>query len=191
VTVKYDKLVTKTVPVIPDLKMVIKQGFQISDSIKIDPPTVQLYASKKTLEAIDGIKTKLVTLNNASKTKEVTTGLNLPTGVKTDNETVNMTIPIEEFTEKSFQLPVLCTDIPDGFMLRIFPSSVEVVCNIPVSHFKELSKESLEIHVPFQEFKDNRATGKLSLRLTGKPYWLSNVKISPENVEFIIEQSIK
>jgi len=188
ITVKYDKLSSKIVPVIPDLKIVTKQGFQISDSIKIENQTVKIYASKKILAAIDGIKTKLVTLNNVSKTKEVTTKLNLPEGVSVDDETVNMTIPVEEFTEKTFHLPVICTDLPNDFMVRIFPATVDVVCNTPISHFKELTEESLEIHLLFQEFKNNRTTGILPLKLTRKPDWLKNVKISPENVEFIIEQ---
>jgi hypothetical protein len=188
VTVKYDKLSSKTVPVIPDLKIVTKQGFQISDSIKIENPTVKLYASKKILDTINGIKTKPVTLNNVSKTKEVTAGLNLPEGVSVDEETVNMTIPIEEFTEKAFHLPVLCADLPKGFIVRIFPATVEVVCNTPISYFKELTGESLEIHLLFQEFNNNQTTGTLPLRLTRKPDWLRNVKIAPENVEFIIEQ---
>jgi YbbR domain-containing protein len=189
VTIKYDRLSSKTVPVIPDLKVVTKQGFQISDSIIIENRTVTLYASKKILDRVDIIKTKPVTLNNISKTKEVTTELNLPEGVRVDNETVKMTVPIEEFTEKTFRLPVLCLNLPEGFMLRIFPSSVEVICNISVSHFKELTEDLLEIHMPFQTFKDNQRTGKLPLKLTGKPDWLKHVKIAPENVEFIIEQS--
>jgi hypothetical protein len=189
ITVRYDKLSSKTVPVIPELKVVPKQGFQVSDSIKIENKTVKLYASRKILDNLDNIKTKPVTLNNISKTKEVTAELDLPDGVNVDNKTVRMTIPVEEFTEKTFRLPVLCTDIPEGFMLRIFPATVDIACNIPISYFKELTEELIEIHLLFQQFKDNQATGKLPLKLTRKPDWLTNVKIMPENVEFIIEQA--
>jgi YbbR domain-containing protein len=193
VTVKYDRLSAKTVPVIPNLKVTTKQGFQISDSIRMDQPTVKVYASRKILDRLDEVKTKTVTLNNVSKTKEVSTKLDLPEGVSVDDETVKLKISIEEFTEKTFRLPVLCTDIPDGFMLRIFPSAVDVVCSIPISHFKELTDDLLEIHVFFQDFKDNQVSGKLPLRLTAKPDWLANenVKITPEYVEFIIEQANK
>jgi YbbR domain-containing protein len=188
VMVKYDKLSSKIVPVIPDLKIITKQGFQISDNIEIENPTVKIHASRKILDAVEGIKTKLVTLNNAFKTEKVTTKLDLPEGIKVDDETVNMTIPIEEFTEKTFRLPVLCADIPNSFLLRIFPAIVDVTCNIPISHFKELTEGQLEIHMLFQEFEGRQQTGKLTLRLTKKPDWLTNVKIAPENVEFIIEQ---
>jgi hypothetical protein len=189
ITVKYNKLSSKTVPVIPDLKVVTKQGFQVSDSIIIENQFVTLYAGRKVLDKVDVIKTKPVVLNNISKTKEVTAELNLPEGVKVDNETVKVTVPVEEYTEKTFRLPVLCMDLPEGFKLRIFPSSVEVICNIPVSHFKELTEDLLEIHVPFQIFKDSQQTGKLPLKLTGKPDWLKYARVAPESVEFIIEQS--
>ncbi|MDR2147851.1 MAG: YbbR-like domain-containing protein [Tannerella sp.] len=189
ITVQYDRLSSKTVRVTPDLKVNTKQGFQISDSIKIDHPTVTLYAGSKILETLEEVRTKPVTLENASKTKEVTTKLDLPEGVRTDTETVHITIPIEEFTEKTFQLPVLCIDVPDGDMLRIFPATVQIVCNIPISHFKDLTEESLEIHMHFQAFQDHLLTGKLALQLTKKPDWLTSYKIAPSEVEFIIKQA--
>jgi hypothetical protein len=189
VLVKYDKLASKVVPVIPNIKILTKQGFQISDSIKVESPTVKLFASKKILDKIDVIRTKLVTLDNVSKTKQVEAGLDIPDDVKADNESVTLTIPVDEFTEKSFQLPVFCADIREGNMLRIFPSTVNVICNIPISHFKELVEDALEIHIPFQEFQDNQSSGKLPVRLTKKPDWLMNFNVEPATVEFIIEKT--
>lgn len=191
VELKYDSLSSRTVPVIANVQVHTKPGFQVSDTIRISHPKVRLFGSSRILDTLNEVRTKLVTLNDAVKTKELSTHLDLPEGIKSDNETVKLTVPIEEFTEKKVELPVLCLDIPSDIVLRIFPSKVEVTCNIPVSQFRELTSEKLEIIIPFREFEGNQATGKMPVRLSKKPAWVTNPVIVPNELEFIIEQQIK
>ena len=185
--IQYDSLDSRMVTVVENIRIGTKPGFQISDSITISHSIVRIYGSKSVLDTLNEVRTKLITLDGLSKTKEVTTHLDLPKGVKSDNETIKLTIPIEEFTEKKIQLPVLCSDIPSNYMLRIFPSTVEVICNIPLSQFKELSDDMIEIKIPFSEFKENQARGKIPVRLTRKPSWIINYVVVPNEPEFIIE----
>ena len=133
------------------------------------------------------VKTKLITLDGVSKTKEITAHLDLPKGVSADIETVKLTVPVDEFTEKKIQLQVSCHDIPAGYELRIFPSTVEVTCNVPLKYFKDLTDEKLGIVIPFNEFKVNQSTGKIQVRLTEKPSWVISSVVVPDQLEFIIE----
>ena len=189
VALLYDSLSSRLVSVVENISIVTKPGYQISDSIKISHPEILLFGSRSILDTLDEVRTKLVVLDNVSKTKELTVHLDLPEGVKSKNETVKLTIPVEEFTEKKLQLPVSCSDIPDNYTLRLFPSSVEVSCNIPVSQFRGLTESNLEIMIPFKEFEKHKSTGKIMIRLTKKPSWVMNAVIAPNELEFIIEQS--
>jgi hypothetical protein len=188
ITIKYDSLSSRSVPVIANVIVNAKPGFQVSGDIKISHPEIRLYGSRKVLDPLNGIRTKLYTIENASATRELIAELDLPVGVKTNRRTVQLTVPVEEFTEKKIHLPVLCYNIPSGYALRIFPSTVEVACNIPLSLFKELDEEDIKIRLSFDEFEENRLTGKLPVRLTEKPSWVANAVIVPGEVEFIIEQ---
>lgn len=188
IELQYDTLGSRIVPVVANIQVETTPGFQISDSIKISHPEVRLFGSSRVLDTLTEVQTKLFTLKNASKTKEVTAYLDLPEGVKSDHETIKLTIPVEEFTEKKIELSVLCLDIPADYILRMFPSKVEVTCNIPVSQFRELTVEKLEILIPFNEFEENQATGRVPVRLTRKPSWVVNPVIVPNELEFIIEQ---
>lgn len=188
INIKYDSLSSRSVPVIADVIVQTKPGFQLSDSIKISESEVRVYGSSKVLDTLRYVKTKRSTAENVSSTRELTVALDLPVGVKSDHETVKLTIPVEEYTEKRLQLAVLCLDIPSGYALRIFPSMVEVVCDIPLSLFKELTEDELEIQIPFHEFQEYQPTGKLPVRLTKKPSWVVNTVVVPDEVEFIIEQ---
>ena len=187
IVLQYDSLDSRLVKVVENVNVTTKQGFQISDSIKISYPEVRIFGSRSVLYALDEVKTKQVELTNLSKTKEVTAHLDLPEGVKSEYEAVKLTIPIEEFTEKRLHLPVLCLDIPENYAIRLFPSNVEVVCNIPVSRFRELTTEKLAIVIPFKDFEDFRNSGKISVRLTEKPSWVTSYEVSPNELEFIIE----
>jgi len=183
----YDLLSNRLTPVSAQVTIATKPGFQVSGNVVISPSAVRLFGSSKDLEMLNEIKTKPVSLEDVSKTMELTVKLDLPEGVKPEDETVTLTIPVEEFTEKKIKLPVLCTDLPEDYVLRMFPSSVEVTCNLPLSKFRELTAEKLEIIIPFTEFEENQGTGKVPVRLTRQPAWVSNPVVSPEELEFIIE----
>jgi Uncharacterized protein conserved in bacteria len=187
IEIYYDSLSSRIVPVVENISITTTPGFQISDSIKLSTSEVRIYGSRKALDSLNVVRTKLITLDGVSKTKEVTAHLDLPKGVNADNETVKLTIPVDEFTEKKLQLQVLCPDIPVGYELRIFPSTVEVTCNVPLKYFKDLTDEKLGIVIPFNEFEINQSTGKIQVRLTEKPSWVISYAVVPDQLEFIIE----
>ena len=183
----YDSLSNRIVPVVENVSISTTPGFQISDSIKLSISEVRLFGSRKVLDTMNVVRTKLIKLDGVAKTKEITAHLDLPKGVRADNETVKVTIPVDEFTEKKMLLQVSCPDIPAGYGLRIFPSTVELTCNVPLKYFKDLTAETLGILIPFKEFEMNQTTGKIQVRLTEKPSWVISSAIVPDQLEFIIE----
>jgi hypothetical protein len=84
---------------------------------------------------------------------------------------------------------VLCNDLPGNYALRTFPTSVDVVCNVPISRFRELTEADLEIQIPFNEFEAKHTEGKILLYLTKQPLWVVHPVIIPDIIEFIIEQN--
>lgn len=183
----YDTLCSRMKPVSAQVSLNMRQGFLLSESITISPSVVKLYGSQRTLDALHEVKTKRITLNDVAKTRELTTQLALPAGIKSDIESIKIVIPVEEFTEKKIQLQVKCLDIPANYVLRMFPSSVEITCNVPLSRFKELTAENVEIVMPFSRFQENQATGKMAISITRKPLWLTNPVLVPNELEFVIE----
>jgi len=188
VELRYDILSSRLVTVVPNVSITTIPGFQMYDSIKVSHAEVYLYGSTKALDTITSVSTELVTLEKVSKTREFTARLDLPAGIKAEYETVKLTVSVEEFTEKKIQMQVVCPDIPFNYVLRMFPSNVEVVCNIPLSRFKDLTEEALEIEIPFREFEEYQATGKIPIKLTRKPSWVVSSIITPNELEFIIDK---
>ena len=183
----YDVLSSRMSIVSAQVSFTTKQGFHLSDSITVVPSNVRLYGSNKALSLQNTVNTKLIILEDISKTSELLVSLDLPAGIKSENETVKLIIPVEEFTEKKIPVRVQCIDIPKNYVLRMFPSIVEITCQLPLSHFRELTDDMLEINIPFTEFESNQKTGKVSVSLTQKPVWVVHTVVLPNELEFIIE----
>ena len=189
ITIEYTEVQNKEVPVVIDISVSLEPGYRISDAITAFPENVRLYADSHTLDSITIVKTVFSEIKKADQTKEVKIRLQQIAGVQMEPNEVTVIIPIEEFTEKRMTLEIKCTDIPEKYSLRMFPSSVEIVCNVPLSSFKELTESDFELHIPFQEFETNQSSGKILLYLTKKPVWVIPPIIIPDVIEFILEQN--
>lgn len=188
IQVEYNDLLSKKLSVIPDVRVTTEEGFQVSDDITVTPEKVQVYAGRTVLDSLSAVKTVTLKVEKMNKTKEFTVRLQKIDGVRYVPEKVKVKIPVEEYTEKRLTLAVQCDSIPDNYVLRMFPATVEILCNIPLSRFKDLSETDFEIHIPFHDFEANREVGKVPVRLTKHPHWLSNPVLNPQVIEFILEQ---
>jgi len=189
ITIEYTELQHKDVPVEIDIAVSLEPGYQLSGSMTVVPEKVRLYANSNTLDSITNVKTVYSEVKKVNQTQEIKLRLQQKSGVQMEPEEVIVTIPIEEFTEKRITLAVTCNDLPDHYVLRTFPSSVEVVCNVPISRFRELTESDVEIQIPFREFEARQTAGKISLYLTKQPLWVIHPVIIPDAIEFIIEQN--
>ncbi|MDR1407215.1 MAG: YbbR-like domain-containing protein [Tannerella sp.] len=188
IQVDYTKLMQKDVTVQADVDFQAEPGYHIAGAILVNPAKVHAYAVPTILDTLHIIKTAPVELKHTRKTVTLTVRLEPIPNVRMEPEKVEITIPVEEFTEKRLQIPVRCRNMPDNYNLRVFPSSVEVICNIPMSKYKDLENSDVEIQIPFQEFDANRASGSVPIRLTKYPEWIINPLINPGTVEFILEK---
>lgn len=188
ISILYSKLQEKSVPVKFNGKVQTIAGFKVSDVITISPQHVNIYASKMVLDSIQEIKTVYSEYRNSNKTITNTVQLEKIEGAKIDPTNVSITIPIEEYTEKEFQIPVTCKDLPPYYTLRTFPASVKVSCNLPLSRFKEVSEKDFSIQASFADLEHN-LTGKLYIRLEKKPEHVDGITITPSQIEFILEQN--
>ena len=189
ITIEYAELQHKDVTIEIDIAVSLEPGYQISGSMTVAPEKVRLFANSDALDTITSVKTAYSEINRANKTQVLTLRLQQFAGIQMEPEEVTVTIPVEEFTEKRITLTVMCNDLPDYYVLRTFPSSVEVVCNVPISRFRELAESDLEIQIPFQEFEAIQTEGRITLYLTKKPLWITHPVIIPDAIEFIIEQN--
>ena len=188
IRVTYTELGNREIAVEADLTVETEVGFQLSDRVTITPAKVRVYADRAKLDSLRAVRTVPIRLTDLSRTKTLTARLAEIAGVRFEPQSVKVTVPVEEFTEKRLTLHIRCDSVPAGYALRMFPNTAEAVCNVPLSHFKELCEDRLDILIPFREFEAHREEGKITLRLTKKPDWLTDYDLNPDAIEFILEE---
>lgn len=165
------------------------EGYGIANKISITPAMMNIYSTQNILDSITEIKTSYIDLKNVKKNISRNLHLDAIPEVTFEHSSVAITVPIEEFTEKTLEIPVVCTDIPQGYIVRIFPPAVKVSCNIPLSSYKSLTADNFSIRIKYEDLEQN-VTGSYPVLLEKKPDWINTYSLVPGKIEFIIEQPI-
>ena len=181
---------SKEVPVVFNGSIETEGGFLVSGDILISPSMVTIYGSASLLDSIQEVRTEFLKIEKGKKTLVKNASLEAIEGVAFHTEGVSVTIPIEEYTEKTLTIPVRFVQVPPQYTIRSFPQEVEVSCNIPVSKFKMLTEELLVIEIPFRQLEEN-VSGSLAIDLSSRPEWLKTYRIDPNKIEFLLEQNAR
>lgn len=181
----YSALVNRKIPVAFDGDIRTNAGYALSGEIGIDPPVVDAYATEGVLDTIHFIRTVHTEINKGNKRIQRKVQLQKIGGVTIEPNTVYVTIPIEEYTEKTLEVHVRSRNVPRDYTIRMFPSTVKLSCAVPLSRFKELTEDQFEVEILVD--LEQSVSGSLTVQLTKKPDWVDQVNISPKSVEFILE----
>lgn len=184
----YNQRMNKQIPVVFQGDIQTEAGFLLSGNIAIKPLLVNVYASSEVLDTIREVKTVVTDIKNGNKTITRAIQLQPIQGASFSPEMVTVTIPVEEFTEKTLEIPVVCLNIPPQYTIRTFPAVVKVICSVPLSRFKALSEDDFSVHIPFDDLEQN-VSGILPIKLTKKPDWVRTATLVPDRIEFILEQN--
>ncbi len=186
-TINYLPLVGKELPVLVNGTIVPAPGFVFSDSIAITPYKVMAYSDSITLDTLYFIKTEPLFDAPVNKSQVVQAALMVPNEVKLSADAVEINVQVEEYTEKSYVIPIEAVNVPHNLHVRFFPSEVDVVCYLSIKDYSQLSEADLAIQVDYNSLS-TLSSNSTPLYLTGKPSYLINYRFVPNKVDFLIEK---
>lgn len=138
----YSKRIKKEIPAVFEGTVQTNAGFKVSGDISITPRNISVYASDVVLDTLKEIKTVYTEIKKGNKTVTRTIQLEKIDGATLEPTSVTITVPIEEYTEKTLEIPVVCTNLPRHYTLRTFPSVVKVSCSVPF-HASRMSRRMI------------------------------------------------
>lgn len=185
-SLQYERLSTKTLAVEFDSKIELSNQYVLSDDIHISPSEITVFGPKSVLDKLETIKTEFVELKKISDSTYLNAKLRPIKSVNFASDEVKISIFVEMFTEKSIQLPVTIQNCPDKITIRTFPAMVNVTFNVGMSHFNAVNSADLSVVLDYNEIEHNQSS-KQKLKLINTESFISNVKVDPEEVEYIIE----
>ena len=193
VMVKPDKFVfyfnygqSKQIPVRLRGQVLPSRSYYLANT-KICPQNVLVYASKKTLDSIRYIDTEELNLTNIEDTVVRNIALKKISGVKLIPSSVKVSFYPDVLTEETVEVPIQAINMPEGKVLRTFPSKVRVRFTVGASKFRMVKPEMFIVVVDYREV-ENRASEKCQLHVRAFPNMVSGVKLDIGAVDYLIEQ---
>ena len=160
--------------------------YYISDTI-CNPDSVLVYAPAGILDTIKVAYTQKVKLENISDTTRLRTSLATVKGAKFVPGSVELTFPVDIYTEKTVEVPVHGINFPADKALRAFPSKVQITFQVGMKRFRSIKASDFIINVTYEDLL-KLGTDKYTVKLKSAPKGVSQIRIVPEQVDFLIEQ---
>jgi hypothetical protein len=160
----------------------------MADTPFLHPTTVEVFAPASILRTINRVETEVLNIEELSDTTLVTIGLKPIKGARFSVNSVEVRICVEEFTERTFSIPVEGLHFPPGRTLLSFPSTVNVRFFVGLSDYQTIKPSDFQAVVEYQDLfasKDNVCR----VRLAKRPESIHNVRIQPSSVECLSEKN--
>ncbi|NLY23479.1 MAG: YbbR-like domain-containing protein [Bacteroidales bacterium] len=180
------RLQQKELKVVFDGEITTNRANLVADSAVFIPETVTAYGSRQSLDQLDKAYTEYTLFKNLKATSQLPVTINPVEGVKFVPDHVDIYIPIEEYTERTFEVPITVVRMPKDLDVKFFPSRANVSFSVTLEEYKKIAQEDFEIELDYRKFHANE-DGRVDLELTKTPASINNIRLSPSSVEFLFE----
>ncbi|MBO7581521.1 MAG: hypothetical protein J6T38_08410 [Bacteroidaceae bacterium] len=151
------------------------------------PDSIDIYAPKHIYGSINYVKTENVTYTDLEDTLQTRLALLVPRGAKAIPDSVDANICVDIFTDKTLQAPIYSENVPHSKLIRTFPPKVSITFLVSSTLYDEISSDDFLLVIDYKELQNSPKQCRVHVRQ--KPSNIRNLRISPETVEYIIEQS--
>ncbi|MBA7517651.1 hypothetical protein ES705_09705 [subsurface metagenome] len=170
-----------------DMNTMFAQQHMLNGSVYTIPDSIEVTGPSSIVDTLSYMTTKLLHLVNLSDTTEKKVQIQKLSRLTYSLSKVKVVIPVDEFTESEFTIPVTQKNVPDSIILKTFPKTIKVKYLITLSNFDKVSSEMFEPYVDYDEI-DIDMNSKIKIKLDSLPPYVHNVNITPRSAEFLIER---
>jgi hypothetical protein len=157
-------------------------GFQLSEPPRLMQTHVMVYGTSHDLDTLTRVQTQVLSLTERNDSAQYTVGLIAPKGVRLQQQTVQVLVATERYTERVMELPIRAEGVPAGKHMLLFPHQVRATMRVGVGRWSEVKDGDVEAVVVYRDSLD-----QLPVELRTENPYLSHLRATPSSVEFIIE----
>lgn len=153
------------------------------------PDSVTIYATKSMLDSINVVYTEDLNYTDFHDTLKVNAALAKMSGVKMVPDRVNLQFYTDVLTEENIDdIPVVAINLPEGTVIRTFPSKVSVAFVTGMKTYQTLSVKDFMVVVDYEELIQSPSS-KCAIHLVQCPKNISRVRLQTESVDCLIEEN--
>ncbi|MBO5133608.1 MAG: YbbR-like domain-containing protein [Bacteroidaceae bacterium] len=182
----YNYGLSKRVPVKVQAQINTDRLYYLS-KMKLSQDSVTVYAAKNLLDTITAAYLKPIYINNLADTLSTHAEVSPIKGAKFTPSEVKISLYVDRLVEKIVQVPIKGINFPDSKVLRTFPSKVNVIFQLGMGDYRRINADNFRLVVNYEDLMLSKSNRCL-LSLDTIPEGVSHVRISPEEVEYVIEE---
>lgn len=178
----------KRVPITLIYSATYQRQFGLSDNIDIKPANVLISGPANRVANINSWPTDSLRLHDLNEDYTARIGLRPVNdgSITVLSKTAEINIPVDEFTEKTLQIPVkLLNHNYDN--VKIFPQKVKLTFTVSLSKYAETDEDLFEATADMDLWR-NKGYTTLPVNISHKPRFCKIVKIEPANIDFIVNK---
>ena len=157
-------------------------------SLSVSPDSVDVYAPVSVLDTMRYAYTQALSMSGIAKTTTRTAHLMPLRGVKYEPDEVSVTVGVDFYAERTLRVPIIGLNFPPDRRLRTFPSHASVTFRAGSAQLKDIAEDNFVLAFTYEELLQNEAD-KLTLHLKSLPPGVSNARITPQEVDYLIERT--
>ncbi len=185
----FSRRTNKRVP----LKLISKFSFApqygIAKEIKLTPSYVNISGPHEELEKIHVWHTDSLKISDIKNSIDTRINIlkNAISNVSIYPSAVGVKISVDEFTEKTIEVPLAILNNREYHDVKLYPKKVKITLLVALSNYAKANEETLKAAIDLNEWKI-LGHNKLSVKVTKLPEFSNLISIEPSNVDFIIEK---
>lgn len=176
------------VPVKLDASLSFRKQYYLTDSIRITPDSIIISGPAERLDSIFRIPTEKLKLDDIAESGIFTLKILQPDSLLSyEPLEVTVNLNVDKYTEVVYKVPVRMEHLISADSLDIYPAEVELSCMVALSNFNKLSASSFVVAADAFDLRESKSS-KMMLYIREAPFFVRNIKIKPETIEYIIRK---
>ncbi len=184
---RFAGVVAKKVKVMPDVTYRLDKQLILKTDPFLIPDSVNVSGPDYLMDTLNILVTNHIDVGLITQSQSISADLMKIEHVTYGREKVKVRFEVEKFTEKTLNVPVDVTDLPDSMMMKTFPHYIQVTCQVGLSNFEKLQPSMFRMVVDYAEAEVGQVK-KLKVEMEKQPDFIRSVKYSPRSVEYLIER---
>ena len=179
----------KRIPVRLIMAVKYQHQFTQSGNITIKPAYVIINGPSNVIDKITEWRSDTLKLDSVGETVNALVNLQpfREGNLSVYPKNVQVTIPVDEFTEKVLEVPVKLINNHSYEDVKVFPQKVKVTFTTSLSRYQEIDEDFFEATADLDLWRQHGYKA-LPVVLSKIPEYCRIVKIEPQNIDFIIKK---
>lgn len=179
---------SKNVPVVSRVDFKFKTGFNLLGDYELDPSEIKISGPGKVIDTIKEVQTLQTEFNEIAASFEYEVKLEAPNEVTVlEKDFVIVKGEVDKITDGSYNLPFKIINLPRNVIISTYPKEVKVIYQVALKDYSKIPENAFRVQVDYKKTIDNNLDYFIP-ELVEKPEIVTNVKIVPNKIEFLIKK---